>query len=60
MVSVLLGILTGVYYETVGSEGSRQLIIQMQDQVYWSARDGFSVLQQQKVQNSTQLLGKLF
>ena len=33
---------SGVYYETVGSEGSRQLIIQMQDQVYWSARDGSS------------------
>ena len=33
---------SGVYYETVGDEGSRQLIIQMQDQVYWSARDGSS------------------
>ena len=33
---------SGVYYETVGAEGSRQLIIQMQDQVYWSARDGTS------------------
>ena len=31
---------SGVYYETVGDEGSRQLIIQMQDQVYWSAREG--------------------
>ena len=33
---------SGVYYETVGDAGSRQLIIQMQDQVYWSARDGTS------------------
>ena len=33
---------SGVYYETVGAEGSRELIIQMQDQVYWSARDGTS------------------
>ena len=31
---------SGVYYETVGSSPDRQLIIQMEDQVYWSARDG--------------------
>ena len=33
---------SGVYYETVGSAPDRELIIQMQDQVYWSARDGTS------------------
>ncbi|MEC8073037.1 MAG: plastocyanin/azurin family copper-binding protein [Candidatus Thermoplasmatota archaeon] len=31
---------SGVYYETVGEDGERKLIIQMQDQVYWSARQG--------------------
>ena len=33
---------SGVYYETKGSEGSRTLVVTMQDQVYWSARDGTS------------------
>ena len=41
-------------------EGSRQLIIQMQDQVYWSARDGSSYCNSGSPGQLTQLLGKLF
>ena len=41
-------------------ESSRQLIIQMQDQVYWSARDGTSTVTVVSPGQLTQLLGKLF
>ena len=30
---------SGVYYQTTGEAGSRQLIVQMQDQVYYGSRD---------------------
>ena len=31
---------SGVYYETIGAAGSRKLIVQMEDQVYYGARQG--------------------